>query len=378
MPFQTGQNKNMKPSKIFSILLLLSIATNSIAQSQEKYQSPFHFQIEKIQEGIYFAYRAEPLRYLVEGNSTIIINEDNVLVIDATGSPQGARQIIEEIKKMTAKPVKFLINTHGHGDHTIGNTEFVKAFPEITIISHPETRNYLTAKEGGINYFKDIAKSTDSRVEYINSEIKKVTEEAYPGYEAVVKNLEQYRDHDLQIRQKTYQTATITPPNLTFENKMVLNMGKREVQLIHLGDGDTPGDIWVYLPNEKILCSGDAIVHPIPYGFSKHGIEWLETLKKAAGINFEILIPGHGQIQKGKEYLNLYISLLEEVADQIEKSIIAGFNKEETIKKIDISAIEKKFTNGETLNRYYFDAYFKKPHFDRVFDLIKIKLEKNK
>lgn len=368
----------MVPNKLLSILLLLSLGTNCFSQSKEKYESPFHFKIEKIQEDIYFAYRPEPLRYLVEGNSTIIINEDNVLVVDATGSPEGAQQIIDEIKKITAKPVKFLINTHGHGDHTIGNTEFAKAFPGITIISHPETRNYLTTKQGGINYFKDIAKSIDSRVEYINSEIKKVTEEAYPGYEAVVKNLEQYRDHDLLIRQKTYQTVTITPPNLTFENKMVLYMGKREVHLIQLGNGDTPGDIWVYLPNEKILCSGDAIVHPIPYGFSKHGVEWLETLKKAAGIDFEILIPGHGQVQKEKVYLNLYITLLEEVANQIEKSIIAGFNKEETIKKIDISAIEKKFTNGDALNRYYFDAYFKTPHFDRVFDLIKIKLEKNK
>lgn len=377
MPIQTKHHKNMKPNKIFSILFLL-LGTNSIAQSQEKYQSPYYFKIEKIQDGIYFAYRPEPLRYLVEGNSTIIINENDVLVIDATGSPQGALQIIEEIKKITTKPVKFLINTHGHGDHTIGNTEFIKAFPEITIISHPETRNYLTAKQGGINYFKDIAKSIDSRVEYINVEIQKVIEEAYPGYEAVVKNLEQYRDHDLPVRQKTYQNVTITPPNQTFENKMILYLGNREIQLIHLGNGDTPGDIWVYLPNEKILCSGDAIVHPIPYGFSKQGVEWLETLKKAAGIDFEILIPGHGQVQKGKEYLNLYITLLEEVANQIEKIIIAGFNKEETIKKIDISAIEKKFTNGDALNRYYFDAYFKTPHFDRVFDLIKIKIEKNK
>lgn len=159
---------------------------------------------------------------------------------------------------------------------------------------------------------------------------------------------------------------------------MIIYSGNREIHLMHLGDGDTAGDIWVYLPKEKILCSGDAIVHPIPYGFSRHGIEWLETLKKAYAIDFNILIPGHGEIQKDKEYLNLYITLLEQVATQIEKAIMAGLSKEETIKNIDISEIERRFTKMDALLRYYFNSYFKEPHFDRVYDLIKNNYDGNK
>jgi glyoxylase-like metal-dependent hydrolase (beta-lactamase superfamily II) len=307
----------------------------------------------------------------VEGNCTIIINDDDVVVVDATGSPQGARQIIKEIKKLTDKPVRYLINTHGHGDHTIGNTEFLKAFPGINIIAHPETRNYLTAKEKRINYVKDIANSIDSRINYMNAEIQKVKEEAYPGYEKVIANLEQYRDHDLPLRQETYKEVIITPPNVTFEDRVILHSGDREIHLLHPGKGDTAGDVWVYLPHEKVLCSGDAVVHPVPYGFSRHGIEWLQTLRKVAELDFTTLIPGHGEVQRDKEYLKLYITLLEEVSAQINKSIESGLTKEETIKKININEIEERFTKGDALRRYYFNEYFKEPHFDRIYDLIK-------
>ena len=350
---------------------VISIITSFNGFPQEEHQSPFHFEFMKIQEDVFLAYRPEPLRYLVEGNCTIIINDDDVVVVDATGSPQGARQIIREIKKLTDKPVKYLINTHGHGDHTIGNTEFLNAFPGIDIIAHPETRNYLTAEQGRINYVKDIAGSIDSRIDYMNAEIQKVKAEAYPGYEKVVANLVQYRDHDLPLRQETYKQVIITPPNITFEDRMILHSGDREIQLLHLGKGDTAGDVWVYLPREKILCSGDAVVNPVPYGFSRHGIEWLQTLKKAADLDFTTLIPGHGEVQKDKEYLKLYITLLEEISVQINKSIASGLTKEETINNINILEIEERFTKEDALLRYYFNAYFKEPHFDRVYDLIK-------
>ena len=212
----------------------------------------------------------------------------------------------------------------------------------------------------------------------MNSEIQKVKKEAYPGYEKVIDNLKQYRDLDLPLRQETYKKVIITPPNITFEENMILYCGNREIHLMHLGKGDTAGDVWVYLPNEKILCSGDAIVNPIPYGFTRHGVEWLETLKKARNLDFNILIPGHGEIKTGKKYLNLYITLLEEIASQVKKGIALGLTKEETIKSINIDEIENEFTNGDALLRYYFNSYFKEPHFDRVYHLIRNNYDGNK
>lgn len=355
----------MATTMVFDLLLISSI---SYSQNQN---SPFHFEIRQIQKDIYLAFRPDPLRFIVEGNCTIIVNEDDVVVVDASGSPQGARQIISEIKKITDKPVKYLVNTHGHGDHTIGNYEFAKAFPGLMIISHPGTRDYLTASTGGINYVKDIAADINSRIDYMNEEIKKVEEEKYPGFGKVVANLKQYRDYDLPLRQETYKKVIITPPNLTFQDSLTLFCGDREIRLIHIGKGDTASDVWVYLPKERILCSADAIVHPIPYGFSRFGLEWIETLRKARSLDFNTLVPGHGEVQKGKDYMDLYILLLESIHDQIAQGIKEGDTKDQVINGIDIKDIEMEFTGGDALLRYYFSSYFKKPQFDRMYDEMK-------
>ncbi|MEK7856557.1 MAG: MBL fold metallo-hydrolase [Acidobacteriota bacterium] len=100
-------------------------------------------------------------RFWVEGNVVIIINERDLVVVDASGAPLSARNVITEIRKLTKKPVSYLINTHGHGDHTIGNQEYRKAFPNIETVGHEKTAEYIAGS--GFNYVDDIAKSTESR-----------------------------------------------------------------------------------------------------------------------------------------------------------------------------------------------------------------------
>ncbi len=237
-------------------------------------------------------------------------------------------------------------------------------------MGHPETRAYLTANERKINYVRDIANSIDSRIDYINKEIERVKKEGHPGNERVIENLKQYRDHDLPIRQKAYQDLIITPPNLTVEDKLTIYSGDRVIEVMHPGDGDTAGDLWVYLPNEQIICSGDAVVAPITYGFSKQGGDWLETLKLVEQMDIKTLIPGHGEVKSGKEYLRLYIGLLDEVYTQVSLGKAAGLTKEEVIESVNISGMEEIFTAGDPIKRYYFSAYFKMPYFGRLYDAI--------
>ncbi len=127
--------------KVIVVFYLLS--SGLLCNAQSKNSNLYDFVIRKVKENIYVASRPEPLRYFVEGNVTIIINEQDVVVVDAGGSPLSARHIIREIKKLTPKPVSYVINTHDHVDHTLGNQEFVKAFPGVEIISHAKTRENL-------------------------------------------------------------------------------------------------------------------------------------------------------------------------------------------------------------------------------------------
>ncbi len=362
--------------KSFLILLMIAGSLYSSLIAQKEYNHPFKFQFKKVADDIYLAYRPDPLKVLVEGNSTIIINDRDVIVFDATGSPTGARQIVNKIKELTDKPVRYLINSHGHGDHTLGNEEFIKAFPMCEIISRRETRKYMQAPKGskgknrGIAYVYEYSEKEEfeKRVKYITGEIERVTKEAKPGYEKVVDNLTEYLEKDLELRRQEYSKLTVTPPTLTLEKEISIFRGEREIQILYLGKGDTTSDIWLYLPNEKILCSPDAIVNPIPYGFSRHQIAWLETLKEVMNIEYDILIPGHGEIQYDKKYLSMLIDLLQSIQNQVKSGIERGMSLEEITDYVDVKEFEKKFTKGDPIPAYYFEGYSVQPVIERTYN----------
>jgi cyclase len=359
-----------------SFLLILFSLCNGLVIAQKDYADPFKFEFTKIQDDIYVAFRPDHLKQLVEGNSTIIINDRDVIVVDATGSPRGARQIISKIKQLTDKPVRYLINTHGHGDHTLGNQEFVKNYPGCEIISYQETRDYMLAPKGSTGSERGIAYvyeySTDegmeSRRSYLNNEIELVKKEAKRGYEIILDRLYEYLNHDLEFRRREYMKVTVKPPTLVFENKLTLNRKEREIQVLFIGMGDTKGDIWIYLPKEKIICTGDAVAHPIPFGFSKTPLEWLETLKKVEKMDIKTMIPGHGDIQYNKKYLNMLIELLGSIQMQVKESIAKNFSIEDTYKYVDISKIEDKFTGGDPEKTYYFSGWFKEANIQNTYN----------
>ncbi|OGU35717.1 MAG: hypothetical protein A2068_06965 [Ignavibacteria bacterium GWB2_35_6b] len=365
----------MNKTIYFFAALMLLLISKSFAQTQ--YADPFTFEFKKINESIYVAWRPDHLKQIVEGNSIIIINEKDVVVVDATGSPRGARQIVAKIKELTDKPVRYLINTHGHGDHTLGNQEFVKSFPGCEIISHPETRKYMLAPKGSTGAERGIAYVYEWQTEEgINARKKSFAEykeeikkEAKPGYEIFLKRIDEFLDHDMEIRRQEYMDVIVTPPTLTVENKLTLYRGEREIQIMFLGKGDTPGDIWVYLPKEKILCTGDAVVNPIPYGYTSVPIEWLETLKKVREeINFDIMIPGHGDVQYDNKYLSLLIEVMTSIQKQVKEAVDKGLTLEQTYEFVNISDIENKFTKGDYEKTFYFEGWFKQPNISNTYN----------
>ena len=361
--------------KIVSAIIIIFVF-NGLLAAQHKYQDPFKFEFKKIADDIYLAYRPDPLKVLVECNSTIIINNKDVVVFDATGSPRGARQVVEKIKELTDKPVRYLINSHGHGDHTLGNQEFVKVFPMCEIISHEETREYMSMPKGSTGPNRGIAyvyeyetkEGMERRRKYIEDEIQKIKDEAKPGYEKVLENLYEYSERDLELRRKEYLNVKVTPPTSTFENRITLYRGKRELQILYFGKGDTPGDVWLYLSKEKILCSPDAFVNPVPYGFSRNQLEWLETLKKVSQMDFDIIIPGHGEVQHDKKYLSMVIELLESIQSQVKEAVAKGMSLEETQKFVKVDDLQNKFTNGDPVKEYYFEGYSKEPMIQRTYN----------
>jgi glyoxylase-like metal-dependent hydrolase (beta-lactamase superfamily II) len=138
---------------------------------------------------------------------------------------------------------------------------------------------------------------------------------------------------------------------MTVGSLLTLHRGARTIEIHFLGRGDTDHDLIVYLPKEKIVATGDMGVHPFPYGFSQQPREWLSTLRKLSQLDIETLVPGHGDVQRGKAYLQRVIALVETV---------------QTNEIPDLSSYEHEMAGDDPILRYYFHEYFAKPAIERA------------
>ncbi len=354
---------------VFTLLVAVTSAcsgqeTSSVTEAYE--DDPWLLEFEEIAPNIHVATRPEPLRYIVEGNVTIIVNEEDVVVVDGSGSPIAARRVIEHIRSLMKRPVSVLVNTHGHGDHTLGNEAYIEAYPGVEIVAHPKTYAYLTGR--GIGYVADIAESTQSRKDAGLAEINRLRAEGAPGSEAVIANLERYYGHVIDVRQAEYRKTTVTPPTMTIDREMILHRKSRTIRVMHVGAGDTAGDLIVYLPDDGVVATGDMVVAPFPYGFSRHPLEWRRTLERLDSLSFEMLIPGHGPVQRGHGYLREVHALLTSVQKQLAASRVAGLDRNAAAASVDVSAFKDRMAGDDPVVQYYFEEYFVKPNVARTLN----------
>jgi glyoxylase-like metal-dependent hydrolase (beta-lactamase superfamily II) len=142
---------------------------------------------------------------------------------------------------------------------------------------------------------------------------------------------------------------------------LILERGARQIHILHLGLGNAPGDLVLWLPKEHILASGDLVVHPVPYGFGSFPKEWIATLDKLAAFDFDLLVPGHGAIQRDSAYIRRLQALLTEVRRQVGVSVAQGFDLETTRDVLDLDAFIDEFAGSDEDARRKFDNWWRQP-----------------
>ena len=189
-------------------------------------------------------------------NSGIIIGDDSVLVIDSLRMPSFARSLVEDVRKLTDKPVKYVIDTHSHWDHCWGNQEF----PEAAIIGHENCYSEMVDVEWNEEWKNKILSSGDAWSDEAN-------------------------------------VVTITPPEITYQDSMRIYFGGREIILKYLGKAHTSGDTFIHLPKERIVFTGDVAQDGgVPYLGDSYPDEWLDTDDRMAELPVDRFVSGHGPV----------------------------------------------------------------------------------
>lgn len=305
-------------------------------------------------EGIYVIRHPDAPDTFPQGNTTVIIGDRGVLVVDSCLLPSSAREDIRQIRTWTDKPVTWLVNTHWHFDHTLGNRTYAEAFPAVQILAHAATRKTIASfNPGAVARYPDRAGRFRKILESgKDSDGTPLTEGERKDYERALAGLAPVVEE--------FRNTTQLAPDVTFDDALDIDLGNRQVQIRHLGPGNTAGDTIVYLPAEKILVTGDLVVHPIPYFFGGFPADFPHTLRALAEIDARTIVPGHGEILRNKDYIRQVIDLLEGVNVLIEKEINAGRTLEEVAATLpgspEVKGWRRKFAGDVVEEGEFFDS----------------------
>jgi cyclase len=244
-------------------------------------------------------------------NAGFLASDGGLLVIDATMVASMAEAFIKEIRRVSEKPFRHLINTHSHPDHTGGNRLFTGA----EIISHRICREEMA----GTWSRPPAGESPGGPMSLMPRT---------PALERMFEMVANDPDRHIPL------------PNVTYEDSLTLHYGETEVQLLYYGPAHTFGDTLVYFPQSKVLFAGDvAFFYAMPLVAGKVG-GWLTVIDRVKDLDIELIVPGHGPVG-GKQELEDEREYFEFVMNQSRKCFERGMTVEEAAKEIDLAPYDK-------------------------------------
>jgi glyoxylase-like metal-dependent hydrolase (beta-lactamase superfamily II) len=318
------------------------------------------FEVQKVADGVYAAVRTKPPGLMFDANSVFIINDDDVVVVDTNITPASARETLAALRKLTAKPVRYVVNTHWHDDHMIGNAVYREAFPNVELIGHSSfaadastigAANRKGTLTGGPQLVADMKKMIAAKKSFDGSAL---TDEERISFQSDVDAAERYFAAAPEFHP--------IMPTITIEDELTLVRGKRSIEIRHLGRGHSGADLVVWLPNERIAITGDLVVWPVPLvGSTSFPREYASALQKLLALKPAAFIPGHGPVLRDDAYVQLMARLLGSIADQTEAAAKRGATLEEARKSVKLDELRTAFAGDSKLKQLIFDFYVAGP-----------------
>jgi cyclase len=304
-------------------------------------------------DGVYLLRAPEALDRWTATNAVVVVNQDDVTVFDSFTRPETARLAIAEIRALTSKPVRTLINSHWHQDHWSGNDEFRKAFPGIQIIATAETRGYMSRM--GSAFLIDgtragLARSRQALATAIEtgrtSDGAVLTDDRRREQEREIAETAQFVEEVLAIPRVL--------PDVAFRDELTFWRGGREFRLFSM-TGDATGSAVLYLPAEKILVTGDVLVSPPdgqgppPWTTNSYAIApWLASLRRLDAFDASVIVPGQGPAMRDEAYLRLTVQLFTAIVDGVQRALERGiYRADDIVAAVDVDAIGRQYPQGE-------------------------------
>jgi glyoxylase-like metal-dependent hydrolase (beta-lactamase superfamily II) len=299
--------------------------------------------VERLADGVYAIIHDDATDQWPHGNTGVVVYDDGVLVVDATYLPSRARADIALIRGLSDKPVRDLVNTHWHMDHTYGNEAYRDAFPDVVIVSERETREFSELDSHYWARFSTVPGSTR------RAAIREIEAQLARGRDSTGKthSAEEKRRLETVVRQRINELEELAKVRIVvadqvFDRSMTLRLGSRRVELVDRGRANSPHDVTVYLPEERVLFTGDIVVQsPLPYTGMAWPVPWIEVLKEVERVPVAFMVPGHGPVLRDHAYTRQVRRLLQAATSRTAAMVRRGAPVEQIQDSIKLDDIRR-------------------------------------
>ena len=295
------------------------------------------FELEQLAEGVYAALVVDRPDAYAFANSLVVVGDDGVLIVDTQQSPQAAQELIRLVGGITDLPVRWVVNTHWHGDHVYGNVAYRDAFPGVRFFAHPATVTGMR-EEGAAQRAEELVtlpQTIEAREEWLD-------EGVLPDGRELTTELRQQVVYSLELRRDylaTLRELVIVEPEGTIDSRHRIDLGNRLVELIPLGPAHTAGDVGVWVPDSGVLAVGDLLEEAPPWIDGAASLAgWAEALDRIASQEASIVVPSHGGVQRDATLLAAERALFGELAVLSARAVAESWTSDRVAREITLDS----------------------------------------
>ena len=341
----------------------LLLAFTGVAQAADE------FSITKLKDNVFAVLRNDPPGYAVESNSGFIECAEHLVVVDAQSNDATTGRVLAAIRRVTNKPVRYLINTHWHDDHIVGNRVYRDAFPSMQFIGHAASLEYLPTqgKQNRDQFHRAIPGVLESfRTTLTNgqtSDGKSLSEEQRRSLESDIRLGEGYAS--------VPDDFVAILPDMPVKDKHSIRDAGCVIDVLALGNAHTTGDLVVHLPEQGVAFVGDVVGWPVPLvGPEQSRVrEWPGTLTRIRNLKAAMVVPGHGPVMRDNAHIDRVINLMSTITRRVDEVRPGSASLEAARDRLHLSDLRRQFAGDSEVKGALFDGYVAGPAVVNVWNI---------
>lgn len=357
-----------------ALLVLLTVPCLTSAQFSDAGAT-----MERVAPAVYAIVHADAMHDFPSGttdwphsNVGVIVGSRCVLVVDSDFFPSRADADIALIRKVTDRPVCYLVNTHWHGDHTHGNGVYRAQFPKMEIIGTRESGDFIAVNQS--RYPKRViadGSSTRTTLDRYRSMQSSGRDSAGRELSDTIRSLLATVIKETETQLREFETVKVASPTRFFAGATTIDVGGLSVELRSRGRANSPDDVTIGVPARGVLFTGDIVVYPVPYAFGVHPTHWVKVLADIEREHPSIVVPGHGPVMHDLRYVTQVRVLFDTVLARVRALAVQGRSAAEVAREIKLDDMKALWLKGGDANAAaYWEGSIAGPLIENTFQCV--------